>query len=130
MKIDKLYPAPWKPSKDAYGVLRIWDSEGNDVASCCGDGSISREDEENHADFICLARQALDVMMKRKWQPRFMGIVNGRCEWTAFSWRTQRNVADMSDMLQSWPENKLVFDDPFTAIVEADRWMKERESGV
>lgn len=37
-------PGPWKVAEDSYGGFnRIWSPDGDDIATCQGDGSIPRE---------------------------------------------------------------------------------------
>ncbi len=66
-------------------------------------------------EFQVLARAAFDVMMRRGWSPERMGdtwIVNDE-DGRAFCYP--------SEVMIRWP-------DPFTALVEADRWKKDKEA--
>jgi hypothetical protein len=76
------------------------------------------EGEDGNADaaFIALARNAFDVMMRRGW-----GIFRLKDE----TWRVQDEFS-----LWLWNDGRF-FDgpDPFTALVEADRWYRENVEG-
>ena len=72
-------------------------------------GSLRQED----ADFHQLARAAFDVMMRRHWQAE-LWLAEGEV------WGVDSAVAELPFELfeMRWP-------DPFTALVEADRWYRE-----
>lgn len=74
----------------------------------------------NHADlaFIALARKAFHVMIRRGWSPSL--IVNGvrTGMWIV--------VGEMQSPKQfEVHQLKFAFDDPFTALVEADKWYRD-----
>lgn len=101
--LSKLTPAPW--------VAR---GEG----ICCGlykepeHFLIFQDDGGTWADtqFCALARNALDVMLVRRW-----AAVPFDEGWEVRDYRDgQRTIA----LSKFWP-------DPFTAIVEADKWYRE-----
>jgi hypothetical protein len=106
MDVSKLAPAPWRVTGDAAGLPFI-------VYPCpadegCADGCLRIE---KHLEFIALARNAFDVMMRRGWTPRKTGEF-----WTAGDlWHSH----DAVWYVGPWG-------DPFTALVEADKWYKER----
>jgi hypothetical protein len=79
---------------------------------------VTGSDEEARVDavFIALARNAFDVQMRREWWP--VPARNG--QWIV---RSPDNALDVMEGpperdFQTWP-------DPFTALVEADRWYRE-----
>ena len=74
---------------------------------CCG--------SEDADEFIVLASQAFDVMMRRGWHPRH----GGGGEWCVYS-EDGIDVLTTNEQIFCWP-------DPFTALVEADRFMADRE---
>lgn len=68
--------------------------------------------------FIALARNAFGVMMRRNWVPENRGK----------RWGVDPSAAD-SQAFREWLDEHS-FSDPFTALVEADRWCRENvESG-
>jgi hypothetical protein len=91
MDMSKLTPAPW--GKDWHAV------EG-----CCS---------ETDSEFIALARNAFDVLMRRGW-----AVAKHFDHWAVFY-----NDDDMTWVVpwDQWPK----WSDPFTALVEADKWYKE-----
>lgn len=67
------------------------------------------------ANAFLLGRQALDIMMRRKWSPSYVGE----------GW----SVADVlgDPLFPKWDAGAMVwmeplFADPFTALVEAEKW--------
>ncbi len=67
--------------------------------------------DETHAAFIAIARNAFDIMMRRGWYP--YPFLDGY-------WGIDARPASIPEELatQQWP-------DPYTAIVEADKWFRE-----
>jgi hypothetical protein len=119
MDLSKLAPAPWT-SDGCYvhGPVVVGDGDVPDYSSMTiYDEGGHNEDE---AKFIALARNAFDVMMRRGWY----AVTRGD-EWTVpfclaeedagFPWKAYESVTGKE---ASWP-------DPFTALVEADRWYRE-----
>jgi len=112
LDLSKLTPAPWE----------VHDGGRSDHTVCqrVGEGCkplFERWDGTNDltdAEFIALARNAFDVMMRRGWTPR-----KEERGWVA---------ADAKTGLcpQSFPGFFQAADDPFTALVEADKWYKEQ----
>lgn len=70
------------------------------------------------AEFIALARNAFDVMMRRKWYPMLDGSGKWRAEYQESDYLTRNWVNSEADFS---------FNDPFTALVEADAWYATRE---
>lgn len=107
MDISKLTPAPWS-----------WDGDDNDPSiegnggcvahvQCHGNiNTVAREGQQySHADadFIAIARNAFDVMMRRGWGVTCDRLKSQFCALEESGW----------------------FDDPFSALVEADKWYTE-----
>ena len=113
LDVSKLSPADeWEPDFEdgtIEGVLRMV-HHGN-VNTVARTGEMF-----NRADLLCcaLGRKALDVMLRRGWQPlRYddgWGIAFHRPMPTRLTWLR-------------WP-------DPFTALVESDRWYRENVENV
>lgn len=101
--LEKLTPLP--------AVVKDHDFEED---ACGFAASVCHPDEEfeaalffekDDAEFYLLARNAFDVMMRRGWYPRpHFG-----------KWRAHGADGYMGDE----------FPDPFTALVETDKWYKE-----
>jgi hypothetical protein len=106
--LSKLSPAPWTGDENA---TEIRDGNGESVLAQTG-----RErdcfGEEDFA-FVLLARQAFDVMMRRGWEAQ-----QYQRQWFAVDGDRMDGRAIVPDSFHP---------DPFTALVEADRWTKERE---
>lgn len=110
MNLDKLTPVPWIANQFLAGQggdncwkLHAGSSLGRHVADF---GSLGEED----CKFTELARNAFDVMMRRGWNP--MRWPNGR-------WCVEDGTGSQhSPGTEGYP-------DPFTALVEADKWHKE-----
>ncbi len=100
--LTKLTPAPWnaegcrvESARTASGIeMCIYDEGGHN---------------ETEAEFIALAREAFDVMMRRGWyaMPTFPPHEKG---WIVL------NILGKPDCQ--------IHSDPFTALVEADKWYK------
>lgn len=119
MDISKISPAPWR-----------YDIYSNDIQIGDGTETVSKivvngkhdsvySDEETmsvcDAEFIALARSAFDVMMRRGWNPY---RISGR--WHINS----GNDGCCMGRFEEWLRD-MSWDDPFTALVEADKWFKE-----
>lgn len=111
MSIDlsKLLPAPWAYSYDGSGDWSVGcehePQEARAAVVSDGDDDFCRA----HAAFIALAKNAFDVMMRRGW-----GVEQWEEGWSiAQPKRPWQMPGDLC-----WP-------DPFTALVEADRWYQE-----
>ncbi len=109
MNLDNLAPAPWK----ADGQRVEGPDEGGDR------GRMVIYDEGGHteteAEFIALARNAFDVMVRRGWGVACYGP--GRWVVPGFSKHWY--------VVHAGPPYD--YPDPFTALVEADNWLKARE---
>src|SRR4051812_23695569 len=103
MDLAKLTPAPWYVQIEGGGVVMAADD--CPVAECGGDVD---------AEFIALARNAFAVMMDRNWTP--VPIGNGY-------WMPQHPDDGTPGYFTNAHPGR-VFTDPFTAIVEADKFYR------
>ncbi len=102
--LSKLAPAPWSVEAGE-GLV-----DGNGLPLLQADDDVWLLTLEASA----LARNALDVMMRRGWEPRrYECPMGGNPSWQAY-WSDGRCV----DATNLWPN-------PFTALVEADKWFRE-----
>lgn len=114
MNLDQLTPAPWKAELGDVLAGKFQ----QEIACCfCGSGQAAmpcHPDEEDvaRAEFIALARNAFDVMMRRGWNPV---KVDGKWQVSG----TDESGRWETTPLCTW------FPDPFTALVEADKWYRE-----
>jgi hypothetical protein len=112
--LDELALAPWHVEDHADsdhfpGLVRVYmKRSGDDPSPWVADVGLSR----SNAEFIALARNAFDVMMRRGW-----GVTTDRYVdlWDAIHGDTGGIVMEGSER---------GFPDPFTALVEADAWYK------
>lgn len=105
MDLGKLSPAPWQVASGSWG-------NGGCYSYVCNINHDTRADGETDREFITLARNAFDVMMRRGWTANW----NVDKSWGVQDAWTARYPKGLGG--QGWP-------DPFTALVEADRWYKE-----
>ena len=126
MDLSKLTPAPWEASRrdwrnndagfDRYIHGDIRESEyGGKVATGVAivqGNATSGTIQDANAEFIALARNAFDVMMRRGW--KISRKAGGQ-------WRVDVPTRKPYDGA-SW---ECLADDPFTALIEADRWYRE-----
>lgn len=114
MDMSKLSPAPWEAqivpdgALTAAAVLRVpWGGTKD---------TIYFGQNLDDAEFMALARNAFDVMMRRGW-----GVVHRSSGWFV-------PIPDEG----FWNETafrKMRFPDPFTALVESDKWYREHVEG-
>lgn len=116
MDITKLPPAPWFVSgpKSNNGLY--------DVRTAYVDGfcqTITANVTKSVAEYIVLSRQALDIMMRRKWwAERYYGdkwIVVFGGAWGDMQGYVYESYIKWTDRPNG------AYDDPFTALVEADK---------
>lgn len=130
MSIDqtKLTPAPWRSERrysDGIEVVprinceRNADRECGRVADLVGAPYLGYESTVVNAEFIALARNVFDVMMRRGWEFR---TVPG-CGYCA-TFTTGHCVDDTWIAEGNKPTMKRFHADPFTCLVEADAWYK------
>jgi len=120
MDLNKLTPAPWFWSKCGNWIF------GPDVNGIVGEHILcyNTDDDGLHGeqadkDFIALARNAFDVMMRRGWSPCLAEEDGPLDEWTLFDSGGLPVISCPGVTVpRIWP-------DPFTALVEADEWYKE-----
>lgn len=114
MSIDlsKLSPAPWTVHKASHE-----DADPDEAFVLFGGGTHDYDRDStmidtNHASFIALARNAFDVMMRRGWSVE---------QWHDGRWSLDHVIRPFcwTDAM-AWP-------DPFTALVEADKWYVQKE---
>lgn len=117
MDPTNLPPAPWTCATQDYGcgwVVHALVAGGGQVVFSCSEKSYGAKfPDVDCLRFIALARAALDVMLRREWAVRRASdgwmVVDAKGHWLCHPRRG------------SW----FVAADPFTALVDADRWMKE-----
>ncbi len=119
MDVTKLTPAPWKRTMLViHPGARAPGGPSEEVQVVDADGLICRceltrdtyEIEEANADFIALARNAFDVLLRRGW-----GVEQVGQKWFLAEHGFPQGMAHLGHG----------FDDPFTCLVEADRWYQE-----
>ena len=134
MNFSKLTPAPlvvregnydeiWKDgsvqTRTDYSVARLLpDLPVPGAFVAVADGIVGKDD----AEFFALARNAFDVMMRRGWSPRR--------EWAKGRWFVPQIVgAAKFDTILAFEKagGILYYDNPFTALVESDKWLTEHE---
>lgn len=121
---SKLTPGPWGSLHCVYTSANSlpfgqWTAEFRFNGEA---GPVATPDDFR---FISIARQAFEVMMRRQWFPRFIGSSNGKQQWVAYSWSNGCSLRDSTAAVMSRQPGEWVFDDPFTCLVEADKWWKE-----
>jgi hypothetical protein len=130
MDLSKLSPAPWTPI-DKRGWSGLESANGEDLvlyATCEGSWhSRVVSDDPAVIPFIALARNAFDVMIRRRWFPRFVGSKEGKQQWVAYDWNGGKNLLDTTAVWFSAGKEFPNFqsEDPFTCLVEADKWWRE-----
>jgi len=112
MDLSKLTPAPWEA---------MYAGEQPCVKDVVGpDSHLFQPDfgTDTDAEFIALAREAFDVMIRREWWavPRYSHRPGSF--WIVRSPNDIEPIDGLIDEIGGWP-------DPFTALVEADKWYKE-----
>lgn len=116
---SKLAPAPWISWRLQQPISAGGKEVGN-IATESGWSPLVAGDhcvylDPDFAEFAALARNAWDVMMRRGWtvMQRFSD------KWIVCSAKTGFKPSELTDWRQQeWP-------DPFTPLVEADRWYRE-----
>ena len=108
---SELTPAPWE-------VWLSGDHSGD--GHLVLDGNPSGDATETDIAFIALARAAYDVMMRRKLTVDYF---EGR--WTVHGFATW--PVKIRRPFGIWLQTFRGFDCPFTALVEADKWLAGNE---
>jgi hypothetical protein len=121
MDLSKLSPAPWR-------ILESSDKEENPCLLAadnswltCGVHSDSCINGLDNAEFIAVARNAFDVMTRRGWHAE-------KCS-ESDDWVVLKSLWGGDDALErlcndEW-QKAAYASDPFTALVEADKWYRE-----
>ncbi len=125
MNLEKLTPAPWDVTADTSSAMpAVVDAEGKPVAWVPLEAADLRH-------FIALARNAFDVMMRRGWWAIEVNVTT-EDELPPFS-KGHGKIWRVSSFCGPLPLKKFtkeqIAPDPFTALVEADRWYKENVEG-
>jgi hypothetical protein len=102
LDLEKLTPVPWEASNEECPCIHNgdWDDVLWEPWACT----------PTDAEFISLARLAFDVMMRRGWGVERVGSTG----W----FLTDDSLANLPGF-EGGP-----YSDPFTALVEADKWYK------
>lgn len=127
MNLEKLSPAPWlwtafDPGDGAH-TGGLVDGNGKSILSPTNEGDLAIRSDD--AAFIKLARDAFDVMERRHVYP--MRVQKGWSVWctTPHGWSACMFGVTLSDLRYkpaTWPGP---WADPFTALIEADKWYTE-----
>lgn len=118
MDMNKLSPAPWHTGGTTYTPsgpkMNVWTKALPGMQS--GD-VVAWNMKPEDAAFTELARNAFEVMMRR--------------EWTAEKWDEAGNWI-VVDARHLWVTRNppQIHTDPFTALVEADKWYAANVEGV
>ncbi len=142
MDLTKLTPAPWghyhpselpKDIRFAWGVgvgetggylFRLTSSHDPKLSGGGGGGHNPPKDVD--AAFISLARNAFDVMMRRGWGAASVNYEEGQAPRFGIVWGTLGGVSKGAKFWEDVnPLCSMHWPDPFTALVEADRWYVE-----
>lgn len=131
MDLSKLTPAPWRWERrfsngcEIVPRIKCTPSEKREcgwIADLFGAPYLGYESTLVNAEFIALARNAFDVMMRRGWF-----AIPVPAGWAAVYLPDGSNwAADESPNIQ-WASRTFASPDPFTALVEADQWEKARQ---
>lgn len=128
MDLSKLTPAPWFDN-DGYRVH----APTADVDKRSGDVLFEGKHlaaTGTDSAFVALARNAFDVMMRRGWYAAPIYQQGEVIGWNvlnahgALAGRDHHRSCATTFMLEGWPFSGL-WSDPFTALVEADKWYTE-----
>ncbi len=120
MSIDlsKLTPAPWEADES-----HLVHGRSGTLRETPGFAKFESDNRNEDAAFCALARNAFDVMMRRGWYACRDGF-DGESfvGWIVCSRPTKSHCPNVMGRhkgpISSWP-------DPFTALVEADKWYQE-----
>ena len=128
MSIDltKLTPAPWStggtfmPGSPAEQQW-VW---GPRVKHTDQSGTVVAERvKPTNAAFIALARNAFDVMMRRGWYACRVSV--GTQTGDVEKYRLSKDFRYIIENEDWWLASQKWYDDPFTALVEADKWYRD-----
>jgi hypothetical protein len=119
MDLEKLTPAPWRaglaPDSEPRDRGVYW--SGPTRVALCGSSVafLGSEDAEANSAFIALARNAFDVVMRRGWYANKL---------SRGGWKVPSDFGQFGSKFWRWLKDN-TFTDPFSALVEADRWYRE-----
>lgn len=111
----KLTAAPWRFDENA-SILSIQDGDGDSVFWEDHESHHLKSQSDDDLPFIALARNAFDVMMRRK---RWFTSPLGGGMWTVF---TGEDRIGGGHTAYGYFGHDLKWPDPFTALIEADKW--------
>lgn len=117
MNLENLTPAPWAVTGLVDELHIVGDYESKDHWDTWI-AHMTQDDGQTDAAFIALARNAFDVMMRRGWANTRQFHADGKITWGAdFCRFDPKSFFEFSNL-----PHANSFDDPFTALVEADKW--------
>lgn len=118
MKIDL---TKLSPDQFYAGVSGLHGSGRHVLDSPSPKGGVAEFQIKEDAEFHLLARKAFEVMMLRGWHARAIKTRGGTMLWEV------ANVEDGPlEIILSMEQRR--FDDPFTVVVEVDKWMTAHEA--
>ena len=122
LDLKKLTPAPWEWFEENQAHVfegeqiwrfGVWDARQMPICMTPISGGFC-EDKPTNVEFIAIARNAFDIMLRRGWH----SILQDDGNWLV--------MEDFHKSLFQTPTLKpFIAADPFTALVEADKWYKE-----
>lgn len=121
MDLSKLTPAPWEERG-----FRVWAADAIGPLYVATTKPAPKDDmgeplvDRVNGEFIALARNAFDVMVRRGW-----GVV--KCS-ESDQWVVSCLASDAFE--RPGGLDHIYADDPFTALVEADKWYKANVEGA
>lgn len=120
MDLSKLSPAPWTADgpKTNNGLYDVRTEYRGGFATFPAPNL-----DRTNAEFIALARNAFDIMLRRNWTPFLASDGN----WDVIA----ADTGGVPDELEAEAPGHLPLSwgsDPFSALVAANRWLKERET--
>ena len=127
LDLSKLTPAPWVVCRETeeFGTIGMpvvrMDDDDSIVVGHGSDWGPTTDNTETDATFIALARNAFEVLIRRGW-----GVEKrGGCDP---GWMVTDIIGDVFYPPDS-DNTAILPSDPFTAIVEADKWLREHVKG-
>jgi hypothetical protein len=120
LELSKLTPAPWEPDGDGETTAVVHRGDTQKTCVCLLQSQYACN--ETNAEFIALARNAFDVMMRRGWGLQKWRNPTG---WSVNSYDISDKYPVRKAYIQSGAFNSHA--DPFTALVKADEWLTQQE---
>lgn len=114
MDLARVTPAPWHD--DGYRIYGPTDDADKRNGGVITEYKHSDHVMPDDGEFIALARNAMDVMIRRAWWASPIFGTAGTI-WSVYHIRGDGVKATVAGF-QAWP-------DPFTALVEAEKWYRE-----